>query len=85
MAELTGEQVRAARGLLGWSQEDLAEKSKVSRPTIAEWERGARTPFAPNQMAICRAFEDAGLEILQEGAESAGKGVGVRFKKRSAK
>jgi transcriptional regulator with XRE-family HTH domain len=85
MSELTGEQVRAARGLLGWSQEQLAEISKVSRPTIAEWERGARVPFAPNQAAICRAFEDAGLEILQEGSESIGKGVGVRFKKKERK
>lgn len=32
--------VREARDASGWSQEELAERAGVSRPTIARFERG---------------------------------------------
>ena len=34
-------QIRAARALLGWSQEDLAKRAGVSRGTVAALEKGA--------------------------------------------
>ena len=69
-------QSRGARGMLGWSQEQLAEAAKISRATIADFERGERTPTAANLIAIREAFEKAGLEFIPEN----GGGVGLRFK-----
>lgn len=37
---LTIEQVRAARGLLGWSQSDLAKRAGLSLPTVKRVEAG---------------------------------------------
>jgi transcriptional regulator with XRE-family HTH domain len=54
-APLTPEQVRAARSLLHWSQNDLAEKAGVAASTVADFERGQRTPVPNNAIAICQA------------------------------
>lgn len=35
-----GQDVREARGALGWSQTELAHRANVSRPTIARVETG---------------------------------------------
>lgn len=75
---LSPAQSRGARGMLGWSQEQLAEAAKVSRATIADFERGERTPTATNLIAIREAFEKAGLEFIPEN----GGGIGLRFKQR---
>lgn len=37
---MIGNQVRATRLALGWSQDTLAEQAEVSRPTVARVERG---------------------------------------------
>ena len=73
-------QSRGARGMLGWSQDQLAEAAKVSRATIADFERGERTPTAANLIAIREAFERAGLEFIPEN----GGGFGLRFKNRGS-
>ena len=70
-------QSRGARGMLGWSQDQLAEAAKISRATIADFERGERTPTAANLIAIREAFEKAGLEFIPEN----GGGVGLRFRR----
>ena len=38
IAPLTVAQIRAARGLLGWSQSDLADASGLSLPTVKRTE-----------------------------------------------
>ena len=38
---LSPAQCRAARALLNWTQEDLVRNSKVTKKTIADFERGA--------------------------------------------
>ena len=53
------EQVRAARSLLGWSQQDLAAKAGVAISTIADFERGQRSPIPNNALAIRQALEAA--------------------------
>ena len=57
------EQSRAARGWLDWSQEDLAQRAKVSLSTVRDFEKGRRTPIGNNLDAICRAFEAEGVEL----------------------
>jgi transcriptional regulator with XRE-family HTH domain len=66
-SELTSEDVRAARALMQWSQAELAEAAGVGVSTIAEFERGSRTPIANNLGAIRRAFEDAGVRFSPAG------------------
>ncbi len=75
---VTAEQSRAARGLLGWSQMDLANKSNVSRATVADFERGLREPYPNNIQAIQNALEAAGIQFIPEN----GGGVGVRMRDR---
>lgn len=57
------EQCRAARGLLNWSQREFAERSGVSKKTIADFELGERTPYPRTLADIVRTFEAAGVEF----------------------
>jgi ribosome-binding protein aMBF1 (putative translation factor) len=64
---ITGEQVRAARELLGWPRKTLAGKCKPGETTIRNFENGARRPSPFNVLAIRRALEAAGIEFDQDG------------------
>jgi transcriptional regulator with XRE-family HTH domain len=75
-------QIKAARSLLGWSQDDLAAHSGVSKPTIGRLESyetadtiGGRRETAEKLVA---ALESAGIQFIGEN----GGGVGVRLAKR---
>jgi transcriptional regulator with XRE-family HTH domain len=63
---LSLEQCRAARGWLGWSQEELATKARVSVSTIRDFEAGRRVPFPNNLRAIQHALEETGMRFLYE-------------------
>jgi transcriptional regulator with XRE-family HTH domain len=79
---LSAAQIRAARGLLDWTQEDLAEKSKLSAQTIKRME-GALGPGRStdaNVEAVRRALEAAGIVFLSP-KENRDGGAGVRLKK----
>jgi hypothetical protein len=80
---LTGFQIRAARALVKWSAEGLARNSSVSLRTIRRAELAERhtSMTAPNDLAIRRAFEGAGVEFIDEN----GGGPGVRLRKRHQK
>ena len=60
-------QCRAARALLNWSQEELVARSKISKKTIADFERGATTPRSQTLAQITAAFQIAGIEFLNAG------------------
>ena len=77
-APLAGFQIRAARALVKWSAEDLARQSSVSLRTIrrAELIDHQTSMTAPNDLAIRRAFELAGVEFIDEN----GGGPGVRLR-----
>jgi hypothetical protein len=80
---LASAQIRAARALIRWSSEDLARASTVGIATIrrAELTEGQTNMNAPNDMAIRRALEAAGVEFIDEN----GGGVGVRLRKTAMK
>jgi transcriptional regulator with XRE-family HTH domain len=61
-------QVRAARALLAWSQQDLARNAQVGASTVADFERGQRTPVPNNADAMRSALEDAGVKFMAGGA-----------------
>ncbi len=73
------EQVKAARALLRWSQNDLATHSKVSIPTIKRLESGTGQIGGRDETsaAIRSALEQAGVDFIAEN----GGGAGVRIKK----
>jgi transcriptional regulator with XRE-family HTH domain len=67
---ITSRQIRAARGLVGWTQSDLAEAAGVSRSTIAaiEKETGKSNPTAEIIDRIRKVLENSEVEFLpQEG------------------
>jgi transcriptional regulator with XRE-family HTH domain len=74
---ISAAQCRAARSLLDWTQDQLAENAQVARPTIADFERNVRTPMRNNLVSIISALEAAGVEFIPEN----GEGAGVRFRK----
>lgn len=77
--KVSTEQVRAARALLRWSQNSLAEKSGVSVPTIKRLEAvpGQIGGLDQTATAIRAALEAAGVQFIEEN----GGGPGVRLKK----
>lgn len=58
-------QVKAARGFLGWTQEQLAENSGVSMSTIRSFESGF-TPRASTIDQLRRTFEKFGVEFTDD-------------------
>ncbi len=61
---ITIEQCRAARGLLGWTQQDLADASGLSKTAINNFEKGHSDIKAESLRAIRMAFESADVEFL---------------------
>jgi predicted transcriptional regulator len=79
---ITAAQIRAARALLGLDQRSLAEAAGLSLPTIQRME-GSAGQVRGNVESLVRvveALEKAGVELIGEGASSAGGGRGVRLK-----
>lgn len=73
MLLITGSQIRGARGLLDWSQDNLAEISRVSRRTVQLIE--SDFPARSNNLRkIQQTLVDHGVEFLQ------GHGVKLRTK-----
>ncbi|MEJ0076476.1 MAG: helix-turn-helix domain-containing protein [Alphaproteobacteria bacterium] len=60
------EQTRAARGWLGWTQAELAEKARVGLSTVKDYEAGKRTPIANNLDAMRRALEACGIRFTDD-------------------
>jgi ribosome-binding protein aMBF1 (putative translation factor) len=83
IGSLSSAQIRAARGLLRWSAEDLARESAVGVNTIrrAEVAEEGISLTAANELAIRRALEAAGVAFIDEN----GGGPGVRLRHRQQK
>lgn len=60
-----GDDIRAARNQHGWTQEELAERAGVSRPTIARVERGDDVSTAN----LAKVADALGLEIRLTGRD----------------
>jgi hypothetical protein len=76
---LTSAQIRASRGLLRWSAEDLAREAALGLATIkrAEGAESETSMTTANDLAVRRALEAAGVEFIDEN----GGGPGVRLRK----
>lgn len=71
----TGKQITAARGLLGWSQAELAEAAGVAEMTIRRFESGPVNQLRKKTLEkIQGALEAQGIEFTN------GTGRGVRLR-----
>lgn len=61
---LTIEQCRAARGLLGWTQQDLADACGLSKTAINNFEKEHSDIKTESLRAIRMAFESADIEFI---------------------
>ena len=73
---ITAAQCRAARGLLEWSQLELAEYADVGVVTVHQLESGLSRPHRATFDVVKRAFEAAGVEFI----DANGGGPGVRLR-----
>ena len=75
---ITAAQCRAARGLLAWTQYDLADRAGVGIVTVHQFEAGLSRPRRATGEVIKRAFEQAGVAFIYN---DKGGGPGVRLQK----
>jgi transcriptional regulator with XRE-family HTH domain len=61
LAKVEPSQIRGARGMLGWSQKDLAERSGVSARTVAHVELETRVSRRDTIVQLAGALEQAGI------------------------
>jgi hypothetical protein len=75
---LTSAQIRAARALISWTAQDLANHSEVGVTTIrrAELEPSQTKLTRVNDQAIRRTLEAAGVQFINADGEA---GPGVRL------
>lgn len=66
--------IRAARTALGWSQEELAKRASVSKPTIARIETGGISPRAETLNTLMKVFHAQGIDV-----ETDEGGVAIRY------
>jgi transcriptional regulator with XRE-family HTH domain len=74
-------QIRAARALLGWRQEDLSKASGVGTATIYRIEKidDSVTGYASTLARIQAALERAGIAFIENDKTG---GYGLRFSKK---
>ncbi len=66
-ADISPDQIKAARALLGWSQADLAEKSGYSVPAINNIEKGTYEARSNTIADVIQTFEENNLEFIDGG------------------
>jgi transcriptional regulator with XRE-family HTH domain len=83
---ITAAQLRAARALASLDQRALAARAGLSVPTIQRMEasEGVIRGNVDSLTKLVGALEAAGVELIGEGATSAGGGRGVRLRHASA-
>jgi transcriptional regulator with XRE-family HTH domain len=75
---MKGIQIRAARSLLNWSQQELANRSDLGLSTIQRIERAENlVGLASTAAKIRQTLEDAGAVFIEAGPDG---GPGVRLK-----
>ncbi|MCB9965157.1 MAG: helix-turn-helix transcriptional regulator [Rhodospirillales bacterium] len=59
-------QIKAARALLSWTQENLAQAARLSLPAINNLERGLTTPRRETLISIENALTQAGIDFIDQ-------------------
>ena len=79
-AMISPRQIRAARALLGWSQQMLADQAIVSLNALVRLENEKVDPRTSTLAAIEQALKKAGIEFLN--SDEASEGVRLRTPKK---
>jgi len=74
---MSPEQCKAARAMIGLSQDQLAKAAGVAVSTIIPYEQNQRAPYVSTVRKLRTALETAGVEFIEEN----GGGPGVRLRK----
>ncbi len=61
---ITTAQIRGARGILNWSQQDLAQRTGISATSIGSIENGQTTPRESTLATIRKTLENGGIEFI---------------------
>ena len=69
-------QCRGARGLLNWTQGDLADRAGVSRSTVKDFETERHTLHHSTERLLIEALEEGGAALIA--ADEAGPGVRLK-------
>jgi hypothetical protein len=72
--------LRAARALLGWSRDTLAEKSGTAAEIIEGFESFGSNPKRGTMNRWVRAMSRGGVEFIDDGDASLDGGPGVRLR-----
>ena len=75
---ITPSQCRAARGLLDWTQQELANAARIGVATVRLFEGEIGESRQATLAMLRQAFELAGVEFIDEN----GGGPGVQLRKR---
>jgi transcriptional regulator with XRE-family HTH domain len=78
--QISADQSKAGRALLGWTQGDLATHAKVNKRTVMDFESGCREPHPGTLALLVQAFDVAGVEFIPANTASPAGGEGVRKK-----
>jgi transcriptional regulator with XRE-family HTH domain len=83
---ITANQLRAARALLNIDQREIAKMADLSVPTIQRMEasEGVVRANVDSLMKLVSALENAGIELINPGAQSIAGGRGVRLREHVA-
>ena len=77
-ANITPEQIKAARALLSWSQSDLAEYSGYSVPAINNIEKGGYEARSATVSDVVQTFEEHNIEFIDGGVRNAVESVRIK-------
>lgn len=69
MRLMTPSHCRAARGLLNWSQAELARRCRMHKQTISNFEADRSTPSKQSLDTMMRIFDIAGVDLLPQGVK----------------
>lgn len=75
---ITGNQIRAARSLVGMGQQELADAAKIGINTVRNMEAtaGERIRVRTDTLdAVVDALKEAGVILIDEGSSEGGPGV----------
>lgn len=64
---ITIQQIKGARGILGWSQDELAKAARISRLALNNMERGVTAPRNETMQRVRMALEKGGIEFITGG------------------
>ena len=73
-------QCRGARGLLNWSQGELADRAGVSRSTVKDFETERHALHHSTERLLIEALAAGGVALIAPGIVSGEAGAGVRLK-----